>query len=265
MGIRIPLQDLPVSVNENDQLKRAICEPVPINKVGDYCEGDDGNTTSPVEFNNVQSLAILDSGAGVATSTKQIWDSWGQPALRKTRMKLQLADGYVKRPMGLLEKVVVLSCNIEYEHTFAVVEFGTKPNYKIILGRPFMRQLKMIQDWGYSYLFLRQPNATTRIDLKSHSFCDVQNTSVRDFETSTMEDTTPSWLENGKPLWLCGLDKNGSERKSEINSYDYIAEPFPEHKIEPFGWQEILATLDVCAVRFMPHVIVTMRATTLDH
>ena len=105
----------------------------------------------------------------------------------------------------------------------------------------------MIQDWGYNYLYLRQPNATTRIDLKDHSFRDVQNTPVRDFETSTMEDMTPSWLENGKLLWLCGLDKNGSERKSEADSDGYIVEPFPEHKIEPFGWQDILATLDVCA------------------
>ena len=82
----------------------------------------------PVTFNEITTLAILDSGAGVAIATKQMWDSWGQPALRKTRMKLQLADGYVERPMGLLEKVVVSSCNIEYEHTFAVVDFGTKPN-----------------------------------------------------------------------------------------------------------------------------------------
>ena len=80
-------------------------EPVPISKVGDYCEGEDGNTTLPIIFNKITSLAILDSAAGVAIATKQMWDSWGQPALRKTRMKLQLADGYVERPMGLLEKV----------------------------------------------------------------------------------------------------------------------------------------------------------------
>ena len=121
-------------------------EPVPINKVGDYYEGEDGNTTLPVKFNEVTSLAILDSGAGVAIGTKQMWDSWGQLALRKTKMKLQLADGYVERPLGLLEKVLVSSCNIEYEHTFVVVDFGTKPNYEIILGHPFMRQLKLIQD-----------------------------------------------------------------------------------------------------------------------
>ena len=55
-----------------DPIKKLKCEPVPLNKVGDYCEGDNGNTTLPMEFNGVKSLAILDSGAGVAIATKQV-------------------------------------------------------------------------------------------------------------------------------------------------------------------------------------------------
>ena len=114
--------------------------------MGEFNEGNNSNTTLQVEFNEVQSLAILDSGAGVALVTTQVWEAWGKPDLRKTRMKLQLADGLMERPLGLLEKVVVTSCGIEYEHTFMVVDFGKEPNYEIILGRPFMRQMKMIQD-----------------------------------------------------------------------------------------------------------------------
>ena len=70
-------------------------------------------------------------------------------------MKLQRVDGFMESPIGLLEKITVTSYGIEYEHTFAVVDFGKKPNYEIILGHPFMRQLKMIQDWGYNYIYLR--------------------------------------------------------------------------------------------------------------
>ena len=80
---------------------------------------------------------------------------WGKPALRKTRMKLQLADGYIERPIDLIERVIATSCGVEYEYTFAVVDFGKSPNYDIILGRPFMRKLKMIQDWGFNYIYLR--------------------------------------------------------------------------------------------------------------
>ena len=192
-------------------------------------------------------MAILDSGAGVAIATKEVWDAWGNPALRKTRMKLQLADGYIESPTSLLEKVIVTSCEIEYEHTFAVVDFGKKPNYKIILGRPFMRQLKMIQDWGYNYIYLRHPNATTRIDLQDHSYKDVLNTPVRDMvSTIAHEESVPLWLVNGRPLWLSEAGNEGEEG-SDASSLNYIPEPFPEEEFKSHGWPDILATLDVCA------------------
>ena len=62
--------------------------PVPLNKVGKYCEGEDGNTTLPVELNNMKHTDILDSGAGIAIATKRTWESWDRPALRRTRIKL---------------------------------------------------------------------------------------------------------------------------------------------------------------------------------
>ena len=149
----------------------------------------------------MQILAILDSGAGIAIATKEVWDYWDNLALRKTRMKLQLVDKFIELPIGLLEKVIVTSCGIEFEHTFAMVDFGKKPNYEIILGCPFMRQLKMIQDWGYNYIYLRHAHATTCIDLKDHSYKDVAHTPIRDMiSTKELEDSVPSWSVNGHPL-----------------------------------------------------------------
>ena len=59
-------------------------------------------------------------------------------------MGLQLADGVVKYPMGLLEDVTVTMCGIHFDHTFAVVDFSQDTNYEVILGRPFMRQLSVV-------------------------------------------------------------------------------------------------------------------------
>ena len=87
MGIHLPSADAIEKV-VRDSKPNVRCEPIPLNKVGDYFEGDDGNTTLLVEFNEVNNLAILDSGARVAIATKQVWESWGKPALRRTRMKL---------------------------------------------------------------------------------------------------------------------------------------------------------------------------------
>ena len=62
-------------------------------------------------------------------------------------MNLQLADGKLENPIGILENVALISCGIEYTHTFAVVDFGKEANYELILGRTFMRQFIMVQDW----------------------------------------------------------------------------------------------------------------------
>ena len=127
---------------------------VPLNKVGEVIEKDEGNTTLPVEIDSIISMAILDSGAGIIIAMKTIWEKWDKPKVRQTRMNLQLADGSLENPIGLLESITIKSCGIEYEHTFAIVDFGKNTNYEVILGCPFMRQFQMVQDWGYNYLYL---------------------------------------------------------------------------------------------------------------
>ena len=39
----------------------------------------------------------------------------------------------------------------------------------------------------------------------------------------------------------------GSDQDRSSSSFDYIIVPFPNHELEPFGWHDILATLDTCA------------------
>ena len=118
---------------------------MPINRIGEYCEGTKGNINLPIEYhNNEKNLAKFDSGAKIAIATKSVWEAWGKPAICKTRLKLQLADGHLEQPLGLLEDTPFTICGIQFIHTFAVVDFGTKTAYDIILGQPFMRQLKMI-------------------------------------------------------------------------------------------------------------------------
>ena len=92
MGIHIPISEIERALKAMKQTKKVV-ESIPINKVANYCEGEDGNI--PVEFGGQTSITILDSGAGVAIATKNMWESWGKPALRKTIRKLQLADGYI--------------------------------------------------------------------------------------------------------------------------------------------------------------------------
>ena len=69
-GIKNPIKVQQQELDVGDQSKKSV-KPVPVNKVGDYCEGKEGNTTLPVEYNGMKVKAILNSGAGIAIVTKQ--------------------------------------------------------------------------------------------------------------------------------------------------------------------------------------------------
>ena len=71
---------------------------------------------------------------------------------------------------------------------FAIVDFGKNANYEVILGRPFMRQFKMIEDWGYDYLYLWHETAIMQINLKNHSHRDVTYTLMEEFDSTSLKD-----------------------------------------------------------------------------
>ena len=69
---------------EFDQTKSAktiIGKPVGLNKVSGIKGKDKGNTTLPVTYGGIQSIAILDSGVGISIATKTIWEKWGRSTI----------------------------------------------------------------------------------------------------------------------------------------------------------------------------------------
>ena len=231
---------------------------VPINAVAYVPKTEEtGNTTLPIEYNKYKAIAILDTGAGISIATKSVWEKWGKLALRKTRVQLQLADGKLAKPLGMLENVTVESCGIKYEHTFAIVDFGTDPNYEVILGRPFMRQLMIIQDWGYNYLYLRHDGVTTRVNLFTHEYRDVAKLPVADFESATTSkktESSPSY-EGEDNFWLFEAETMTQnvyqatltdEKIQELGDIPPIMELDEEDASQE--WMHILATIDTCAL-----------------
>lgn len=45
-----------------------------------------------------------------------------------------------------------------------------------------MRQLKVIQDWGFDHVYLRQESAITRVNAGDHSYINVAKTPVENFD-----------------------------------------------------------------------------------
>ena len=180
-------------------------------KVSTYAkaEGEKGNTSLKLKKDTRQHLAILDTRAGVSIITKETWKLWGERALTNTRMGLQLVDGEIKYPIGLLEDTSISICDIEITHTFAVVDFGLETNYEIILGCPFMCQMLVVQDWGYNHLYLRHQNTIVRVNLDDHSYRDVTKSPLKDVDTTSYEpirDITSEETQD-EGAWLCDVYK----------------------------------------------------------
>ena len=96
------------------------------------------------------------------------------------------------------------TCGIEFEKTFVIVDFGQNLSYEVILGRPFMQQLMVLEDWGYDYLYLRHEDVTTCVNLKNHTFRDVTQTPMEDFK-SAMSNFMPQITNestSAKDAWI---------------------------------------------------------------
>ena len=116
---------------------------------------------------------------------------------------------------------------------FAIVNFGQDPSYEVILGRPFMRQLMILEDWGFDYLYLKHEDVTTHVNLKDRTHTD--STSVKDAQIFQ----TPS-----QDL----LEESERQIDKLIKIQDYIPAPFSKDDIDPYEWLHTLSTIDVCAL-----------------
>lgn len=190
--------------------------------------------------NAVKSLAIVDTGAGVSIITKETWVKWGKLALQSTRMGLQLAYGKIKYPLGLIKDVHIKIYDIQFEHSFVVVDFDQETSYEVILGRPFMRQLLVVQDWGYNCLYLCHNNSIVWVNLGDHSYRDVIKTPVEDFESTTYDlvhkNTSDTTSEEG--AWMCNLFEKASDLKEmdhlnrHVEEELYVPQPFSSMEID---------------------------------
>ncbi|KAH7298234.1 hypothetical protein KP509_25G033000 [Ceratopteris richardii] len=200
---------------------------IPLDKIGDMSEGEEGNTYLPITHQGYTTKAILDSGAGVAIVTTSLWKRWGKPALRPTRMKLQMADGHIERPFGLLEGITLTTCGVEFEHTFAICDFSKNQAYEMILERPFMRKLQVVQDWGTNSLYLQHLGVTTKVNLKDYSHRDVPpiqwnpiHRAKDDTESVHSLGSGSLWMHEDTHLWMCkvAVEEEKREKAREIGA-----------------------------------------------
>ncbi|GJR63893.1 reverse transcriptase domain-containing protein [Tanacetum coccineum] len=74
---------------------------------------------------------------------KTVWKKLSLPDLTSTRMTLELADRSITRPIGVAEDVFFKVGKLHFPADFVVVDYDADPQVPLILGRPFLRTVRV--------------------------------------------------------------------------------------------------------------------------
>ena len=119
-----------------------------------------------------------------------------------------------------------------------------------------MRQMLVVQDWGYNCLYLRHKNAIVRVNLDNHTYRDVTKSPIEDVDTTSYElnKELSSTETQEEGAWLCEVYEHASMQENvklvENLEMDeaYMPQPISIDKIEEHVWMQVLSTIDVSAL-----------------
>jgi len=92
---------------------------------------------------------LLDGGSGVNVITEQERCRLGLPTPTAAPYKLRMADGTLVQPVGLLRNIKIHIHGIAYTIILTVISCqDVKSAYTLLLGRPWLRDARVIHDWS---------------------------------------------------------------------------------------------------------------------
>ena len=98
---------------------------------------------------NVVDDVLLDGGLGANVITEEERCRLRLLKPSPTPFNLKMANGAIAKPIGLLRDVKIHIHGIPYIVTLIVIDCQTiKSDYSMVLGRPWLRNAKVIHDWA---------------------------------------------------------------------------------------------------------------------
>ncbi|XP_068503639.1 uncharacterized protein [Phaseolus vulgaris] len=108
---------------------------------------DPRSFTLPVTIGNLTvEKAILDLGASINLMPLSMLKKIGDVEVKPTRMTLQLVDRSIKYPHGIVEDLLVKVDKFLFPVDFVVMDIEEDVEVPLILGRLFMKTVKVIID-----------------------------------------------------------------------------------------------------------------------
>ncbi|PHT36202.1 hypothetical protein CQW23_23902 [Capsicum baccatum] len=129
-------------------------------------KADPGAFTIPCTVGSMNfAKALCDLGASINLIPLSIYNKLGLGDPTATNMRLVMADRSVKRPMGILNDVLVKVSSFMFPADFVILDCEADSEVPIILGRPFLATGSVLIDMRANELLFRLNDEVVRFDI----------------------------------------------------------------------------------------------------
>ncbi|XP_050909068.1 uncharacterized protein LOC127122832 [Lathyrus oleraceus] len=129
---------------------------------------DRGSVTIPCSIGDRSfKKALIDLGASVSLMLLSIYKRLGIGKVQDTRMTLQFADHYVKRPYGVVDDILVNIDKFVFSVDFVILEMPEDEEIPLILGRPFLEIGRCLIDIEEGTMTLKVYDEELKIDVRN--------------------------------------------------------------------------------------------------
>jgi hypothetical protein len=129
---------------------------------------DQGSITIPCTIGDRSfKKALIDLGASVSIMPLSIYKRSGIGKVQDTRMTLQFADHFVKRPYGVVEDVLVKIDKFVFPVDFVILELPEDEEIPLILRRPLLETERCLIDIEEGTMTLNVYDEELKIDVRN--------------------------------------------------------------------------------------------------
>ena len=146
--------------------------------------------------------ALVDSGARVSLISEFVVNKVGILISRSSSARVPVADGGVVHCIGIVEDVVMKCFGVSISMDFHVIPLKG-PSYSLVLGRPWMQELNVVQDWSKGLMTITPSKGLSiHYDMQQQRLIEKEEDGITKYdsgpayeseETDESEDSSSEW------------------------------------------------------------------------
>ncbi len=112
---------------------------------------------------------LLDKGSGANIITKDPRKQLALPSPKLTPYMFRMVDQSLTKPVGIIGNLKIHIHGIPYIATFTIMRNNVLDgNYSMLLGKPWVRNAKVIHDWGKNLITIEGNGVIPTIPITKH-------------------------------------------------------------------------------------------------